>query len=128
MEKEQLIGFTVAVLAKEKRFNEITSDLYILDSELRSAKANNNGRTNSNYIERENYIVYAKPTQSLLQKWLREVHKIQTEVTYYRDANCYFVKLCNFKDSDLFTSTFYNTYEKALEKGLLEALKLIKNT
>lgn len=76
------------------------------------------------------------PTQSLLQKWLREKHNIVVLVefndgTYTQDNFTFFIYKNDIavkhhgipKNSELKS---YNTYEKALEEGLLQALKLIK--
>ncbi len=68
------------------------------------------------------------PTQSLLQRWLREVHNIQVYASSatinmlgkYRD----YIFTVNGKSSD--HRDGYDTYEEALEKGLQEGLKLIK--
>jgi hypothetical protein len=69
---------------------------------------------------------YSAPTQSLLQRWLREEHNIYVEVI-----------ICNLLDKiyEYEVSTIgshklgsdFKTYEQALEEGLYEALKLIKN-
>lgn len=72
-----------------------------------------------------------------LQQWLREVHDIEVipcprynsdNVLYY----CYEVikpKICSIEDLNkkMFKGIFnlYNTYELALQQGLLESLKLI---
>ena len=73
---------------------------------------------------------YSAPTQSLLQKWVREEHKIFVccgiSSTNYRE------KLLSF-DTNVYThdlghsQTFKenSSYEQALEAGLIEALKLI---
>lgn len=83
-------------------------------------------------------ILTCIPTQSLLQKWLRKVHNLliivdinpdvyNAKVNYSAD-----IKNCD-KNSDnlgiriLDGFTIYQSYEEALEKGLYEALKLIKN-
>jgi len=144
--KESLITFETAKLAKEKGFNELVKTLYISDNDVvKSAKANNSGRTNSNYTEREDYKVYSAPTQSLLQKWLREEHNLSVEVEFdysyeidegkgnYSDA-IFTVKISNISNprkNDVFSPSWQRrdgnqfTYEGALEKGLYEALKLI---
>ena len=81
-----------------------------------------------------------KPTQSALQRWLREVHSIYITALPFRDVEnevelCWYYTLvedseelndilCN--ESHLGASdNNFNTYEEALEKGLQEALKLI---
>ena len=104
--EEQLISFETAKLAKEKRF-----DL-----------------TKLGYKEENGEIIdtYSTTTQSLLQKWLREEHKIHivimpciipsNEVKYY-----IFTGKLKWDWAELF-----DTYEEALEVGLQEALKLVK--
>lgn len=111
--KEQLITFETAKLAKEKGFR------LLVDFE-------------SSY-----------PTQSLLQKWLREKHNIDVVISPERYSNGvnYLVQAqkwdlnadpevnLNFviKGSCWYNDNHeYPTYEEALEKGLQEALKLIE--
>lgn len=84
------------------------------------------------------------PTQSLLQKWLREVHNLEVEVskmwhysltddkemnalTFYRVTVCDYIK--PREDYILYMDKgkeAFHVYEEALEEGLKEALKLIK--
>jgi len=71
------------------------------------------------------------PTQSLLQKWLREVHNItiivapihETEDTKSLVKYWYYI-LDVEDDSD--DEVFYGNWEDALEMGLQEGLKLIE--
>ncbi|MES2864098.1 MAG: hypothetical protein V4666_08270 [Bacteroidota bacterium] len=112
--KEQLIEFETAKLAKEKGFK---ADGYHLP-----------------YIEKhtkESYY-YEMPSQSLVQKWLREEHQIHVWVSSptdgFYDACVVRDKTNHYRKFDDFTTneTDFTTYETALEDGLLEALKLIK--
>jgi hypothetical protein len=84
--------------------------------------------TNSNY--------YHAPTQSLLQKWLRDVHKII--VLPNRDVHknykgYYYHTMTHYVEADkpiIVTEEDwknFDTYEAALEAGLLKALKLIED-
>jgi hypothetical protein len=76
------------------------------------------------------------PTQSLLQKWLREIHKIDIQILRNKPGyNEYKVEIYKTDDTDTYMHfwikengyiIFYDTYEEALECGLSEALKLIK--
>ena len=71
--EEQLISFETAKLAKEKGFNLET---YIkLDED-------NPKNLNSNYNPKEYQPWYLDISQSLLQKWLREVHNIHINIRY----------------------------------------------
>ena len=71
-----------------------------------------------------------------IQKWLREVHKIDIMILPWEDTENntvsyqYFI-LNNF-DEEKYDDSYveeknYDTYEKSLEIGLQEALKLINN-
>lgn len=119
--KEELISFETAKLAKEKGFDEKgCSHLYQLDEKLVAG--------NRETYQNRTHCITA-PTQSLLQKWLREEHNYFVAIYPIKDGWDGDVRSCNPKDnfhsSDTSFSTF-KTYEEALEKGLYEALKLIK--
>ena len=104
--KEQLITLETAILAKEKGFDEVVKKLYIIDcGKTRLAIANNNGRTNSTYIEREDYKVYSAPTQSVLQKFIRETRGVHIEI--HRNASGYYWSMCK---SDNGTDLGYSGY------------------
>jgi hypothetical protein len=72
-------------------------------------------------------------TQSLLQKWLREVHDIHFEikpifdVTSIRPYHITIFKNLSGKDFIYKIVGTKETYEEALEIGLQEGLKLISN-
>lgn len=124
--KEQLISFKTAKLAKEKGFifPSCTGKLYYnLEGQI---------TTQFDHLLNDDLIFCEAPTQSLLQKWLREVHDVQVfviPVSHFQGD----IKLtsysfwCPAKDCSMKVSKDnYNTYEEALEEGLFEALKLIK--
>jgi len=86
----------------------------------------NDNRYSSNLIPE-----IAAPTQSLLQKWLREVHKISVESTscWWDDGKKEFEYNVYKKDlggDSPCSLSVFKTYEEALEVGLQEALKLIE--
>ena len=126
---EELITFDTAKLAKEKGFivgngADLFGRFYHPNKELTS---NNRGDN------------FSAPTQSLLQRWLREKHKIYITVIPRKPHSDFrgevmFQLISLYKDKiDGDVSSFikpseplYNLYEEALEKGLQIALKLIK--
>ena len=119
--KDELITFKTAKLAKEKGFDwECTNGRYLLEGKLK-------GRIGASVDCKE----YAKaPTQSLLQRWLREEHSlnIETVCTTYHIGGLDSIKkwTCYLGWSTMEESIGEDlTYELALEAGLIEALKLI---
>jgi hypothetical protein len=124
--EEQLITFDTAKLSKEKGFENKTPH------KLRRDYYNHLGEINGDvkeyvksYINKKstnNLETIDAPTQSLLQKWLREEHDLFVCVDKSDDkANSYFLST-----NCIGIYGEYKTYEEALEKGLQEALKLIK--
>ncbi len=119
--EETLISFSTAKLAKEKGFDWKTDACYIIEN-----KELNYDATGEIHNHNEFHDVVSAPTQSLLQRWLREKRKIyisiKLEIAYIpRGWYCYI-------DADsyrLWGSQVYKTYEKALGVGLIKALKLI---
>ena len=127
--QEQLITFETAKLAKEKGFNEYCFYCYrMVDGEFMFEQRG----FNNTLAEISKKIV--SPTQSLLQKWLREEHNLYVEVftANYAWNNkvkfYYHVREIHSKHDDKYhnyRTEIVGTYEEALEKGLYEALKLI---
>lgn len=121
---EQLISFETAKLAKEKGWRCSTYNYthgYSFYERDVLIMGNKSSGSNSLY---EN--ICDAPTQSLLAKWLRDVHKIN--VSAIRDNDCWIPEITDFANGNKDISighSWYNSYEEALEVGLFEALKLI---
>lgn len=72
------------------------------------------------------------PTQALAERWLREVHHYAVCVWYSAEHEKWFYAHGNLDnmmfDEEYSISDFiYDSYEQALEAGLKEAIKMIKN-
>ena len=122
---EQIVSFDTAVLAKEKGFDEKTISYYNLNKISYQVGDNIPFQHNTKAM-----YCYTAPSQSLLQKWLREVHKIFISI-YSCDNNQLFNYNIQIGINDLclpksIGNKSVNTYEEALEAGLLEALNQIK--
>lgn len=116
--KEQLVSQELYDLLKEKGYdmpdkqNECPSDMLI----------NKSG----------DYLGYVLPTLSLVQKWMREVHKIHVEVTYqcFNVTSIYYTFIQSstlgwiYEDGKI---KQFKSYESGLEEGLLIVLKLIES-
>ena len=104
--EEQLISFETAKLAGDKGFQSNTTNIY-------------------DWVQG-----YEMVSQSLLQKWLREVHKLSINIISKSEKLhfCVIVDYKNKKAMDVKGKKDYSfkSYEEALELGLQEALKLIK--
>jgi hypothetical protein len=119
--KEQLIAFETAKLAGEKGFDVKTKHWYDQTEALNPVKGIRGAMV---YINQG----YA-PTQSLLQKWLREEKDIFINIeTLVKDGDfvhafdiVYLIKTFHVYYDD----KRFDSYEEALEAGLQEALKLI---
>lgn len=138
--KDELITFETAKLAKEKGFDieepcvafytNPRSKMFGIDEHLRYYNIKNTPRK-LYYIGESvalNYhnVLFA-PTQSLLQKWLREVHNIHVWCIPHINSSMYYGVKCWLSNSNTVQIDAFKTYEEALEEGLQEALKLIKN-
>lgn len=131
--KEQLITFDTAKLAKEKGFDWDCIYAYLEpDDEPIYYKKNGHNWNGREKLLKATDKFCSAPTQSLLQKWLREVHNIHIWLTYIgsdiNDKEGYIRNLCKGKTDPVRHSFSITgkTYEEALETGLQEALKLIQ--
>ena len=155
---EELISYKTAILAKKKgfcsfaeeqlKYNDcIVNEAYIegklkYDEDgfrIKNLVYENNSITPTEGKYTRNSLVEAC-SQSLLQRWLREEHKIYVMVEpvleggistkLYKQTNVIYELNVFTHDDNVEISKAeqvkYNTYEKCLEAGLLGGLKLIK--
>jgi hypothetical protein len=144
--EEQLISFEVAKLAKEKGFNVAVCSCYTKDGNFQDLNDLYNCSCEGGMQLKECYNDYnthprlfSAPTQSLLQKWLRDVYNTiinlsaipdhrdidNKKLSFYYDIlkdNDWIEEELDEKNSD---PVYYATYEEALESGLEAALNLI---
>lgn len=125
--KDTLISFETAKLAKEKGFN-IELDVFNNVFDLGDNQPMFNVHRDTLLSSLNTWM--NRPTQSLLQKWLREVHGIYVysyvgsyPSDIHKGYSDYLIQRKGFED---IRSGMTNTYEEALEEGLKEALKLTK--
>lgn len=135
--QEELITFETAKLANEKGFN-ISCDWEMDKDNIYEfchwMSYPNNSEFTYNEEDDPEVIAHKKrqsellstPTQSLLQKWLREIHNIIVEPIYNTTYNYFDLVVCIIGGLSYHTKA-YPSYEIALETGLQEGLKLIKN-
>lgn len=157
---DTLVSFETAKLAKEKGFNYGCLYHFISDSNMKeyykpyikfqydlSSEVNNLKPLSNDSFNKYKELnlsgklwcwsnAIAAPTQSLLQKWLRDIHNIHVDIHAghyaWNNKNSYLrsvYKIIGKNTPNKYVSyrvKEVETYEEALEKGLQEALKLIK--
>jgi hypothetical protein len=136
--KEELVTHNTAELAKQKGFNE---PCYWISDLIYGAVENDHWHCNTKInIKGDASLYVTLPTQALLQRWLREKHGIHISITKSYEVHKIpaifdgWVIYIAGKDwetryeiNSMLFSTYYETYEQALEAGLFHALTLIEN-
>ena len=137
--EDQIISYETAKLAKEKSFDIPTENVYVEDEHGYMYLDQRDWYLSDHWEDQ--YLVMDKvfpaPTQSLLQKWLREEHgvhiSIEPDMLFGADDVIKVVYNCRVYSSQ--TSGWINSrkykqysesYHEALEWGLIEGLNLIK--
>jgi hypothetical protein len=130
--KEQLVSFETAKLAKEKEFDWVCGTVYN-DSKIILAFYPHECFDGYRPIDEvydyyplpDKDILYA-PTQSLLQKWLRDVEGIDIDIVKYQFNTDKRYEYSVFFRGIYYSCSGYDSYEKCLEAALIEALNKIK--
>ena len=117
--EEVLVGLVVARLAAEKGFNEGCNWYY---SGVDALCWSNMKPDNSDLAVGD----LAAPTQSFLQKWLRELKATDIFVLPCGDDNYSIDIFYIGEGEDTNKNADYKTYEEALEDALMIALKRLK--
>jgi hypothetical protein len=133
--KEQLVSLKTARSAKKQGFKERCHYFF---------NEGSGWKIQEDYILRQDKTIEA-PTQSFLQKWLREEKNVVVEVTFNSSLfrrlheaahkktslNYHWIIFTNTSDPEFVYNNFYSddtfeTYEEALEQALQQALKMIR--
>jgi hypothetical protein len=124
---EDLISFETAKLAKEKGFDipvKMSYGLWLIEEQSPMGSSIYE-KLDWNAIDLNSLSC---PTQSLLQKWLREKHNINIGLTYFNIPKLG-AKNIKYWEYRIHYQGIYGqgkTYEEALETALQKALELIK--
>jgi hypothetical protein len=133
--EEQLVSLKTARSAKKQGFKERCRYFF---------NEGSGWKVQEDYMLRQDKTIEA-PSQSLLQKWLREEKDILVEVTFSNRLSRKLYEAAHEKPSlnfswkiytsikdpshffpEFWTDDTFETYEEALEKGLQEALKMVR--
>ena len=124
MIEESYVSFDTAKLLKEEGFHIPCIKVYNKHSKNLAAWSY---ASDSNQHQR----YYSAPTQALAARWLREVHGIHIFSNYFFEDETWFYVIVDLKESDEVRAIHpdirsYQSSEEALEAGLQEAIKLMK--
>ncbi len=135
--EEQLINIETTTLAKEKGFDISTRHFYADESwnsrEIYACSEVGYGEFTDSMESNHGFgDITLIPTQSLLQKWLRDKHNIAVLVSF-NDNNVFeYYYFIHTNVSKAFSNRIcslplkFSSYEESLEFGLTEGLKLIE--
>lgn len=124
--EESIIKFETAKLAKQKGFNEATR-YYYLNLGLRAQFKLFDGQNSVAHVIPR--FECTAPSQALLQKWLREKHRIfiQMNLLGY-DKGIWNYEVCVENEAPIKGTELNLSYEESLEQGLFKALSLLPNS
>ena len=129
MIEESYISFDTAKLLKEAGFDLSCRGVYVTDrTGYYEFREYDNKQTTDDLCwntEDGFQYEYLAPTQDLAAKWLREVHEIDVMVDVY-NKDYYVCNVYKNKHLMIIRNIVTSSCEGALEKGLREAIKLIK--
>lgn len=133
---EEYVTFETAKLAKEKGFNEYCRKIFNTEGKssnltgyMQMKKWNINDKVHLYDTDSEEFeepdIECTQPTQSFLQKWLRENHFVHISIVLKQKIWSY--TLYDYKNNMYLTTRIngFSTYESALEDGLFISLQMI---
>ena len=136
---EEICTYEVCKLAKEKGFDEECREFYCDEkSQKRITRISCNRHVTSfdycsnsmleDYYPPHEYCYIAAPTQSLLQRWLREERGIEVYVRHFEETNKYphhFGTIITDDKGEVLEigGKMFDTYELALEYTLKYVLK-----
>lgn len=143
--KEQLVSLKTAKSAKKQGFTVLCDYVYDVVADEVNPVITQNQTLSGNFLSYFHDRFISTPSQSLLQKWLREEKGILVEVVFsnrlsrklYEAAhkkpslNFSWKIYTSIKDSEHIFNEFWSngtfeTYEEALEEGLQRALKMVR--
>jgi len=150
---DRIINLETAKLAKENGFNEYTKNIFLSNGLcVHTCHLDKNSDHQNEYCNDGFHVytfLYSAPTQTVLQKWLRENHNIEIGVLRYSysggvyQGRCYMWFVDQYDDKynyELEENEEYwilnerksqgyksKIYEEALEAALIVALKIVGN-
>jgi len=131
---DMLISFATAKLAKEKGFNLIVKNYYYPEAYGETNPIVDDQDIIEDLNSHSSNAYYIAPTQSLLQRWLREVHGFN--IVIVPSFDCFNIqRICQYSKEEQQNDNIeldgldfkdFGSYEEALEEALQTILLLIE--
>lgn len=130
--KEEFVTLETAKLMKKKGFREDVFTFYEADGVEDDMILSETYDYSENFNKKDD--CFSAPSQSLVQKWLRETKNLH--ISIIRNACGYGYDICKADNGTHIADGIFDgpndggqwdTYEEALEVGIQEALKLIQS-
>lgn len=132
MNNEDYVSLEVAKMLKEKGFNEYCGAYYHLNWENMTEEECFEVAANHDFRNKDNGYRVGAPTLYESQKWIRNNHNIHIVIDNYACGYAWFLykadngtRISEYAENGPNDGGCWDTYEEALNAGILEALKLI---
>ena len=129
MPEPSTVSIETARLLRKHRFSEPVTHYYSASGEIvvsLSGEAVNWNCPTFDVTPRRK--VHSAPPLALAQQWLREKKRFDVLVDreyFYGKVGHYFAKIIRLKDGAISETGKYRSYDKALESGILKALRML---
>lgn len=119
MNKEDYVSLEVAKLLKEKGFNEPCKSAYDRDGNIGEYPSVKDWNAEYDWT-------FSRPTLYEAQKWLRDSKNLNIMVDFDESILWWYsIRKCKYNCTLITGDRMFNSYEEALNAGILEALKMI---
>ena len=124
----KIASIETAKLLRKRRFNDPTPAYYDPLGKLIEQPEDGMARcwNSPTYDKDPRHKVYAAPTLALAQQWLREKKRFDVLVDreyFLGKVGKYYARIYRLSDGAMGETPKYRTYEKALEAGIIRALR-----
>ena len=121
---EDYVSLEVAKLLKEKGFKWKCDNQVV--EKIPGTEREEWDEDECAYVTKTNCNIYPKPTLYMAKKWLREVQKIHIVIDFKLKDSWYY-RMYDLHENELIehSEEYFNTYEEALQAGILDTLKSI---
>ena len=121
---EDYVSYEVAKLLKEKEFKWKCDNQVV--EKIPGTEREEWDEDECAYVTKTNCNIYPKPTLYMAQKWLRGVQGIHIVIDF-KSKDSWYYRIYDLDDNELIKQSegYFNTYEDALQAGILRALKSI---